>query len=84
MVAPAWATAEQTAFLQSHFADYMAVYCSSRNYTSFWASMKKLWFENYPELPQLYPGLDEWQLSNSQVAIVSEAMKARLKVRQMT
>jgi len=83
MVSSTWATAEQTAFLQSHFEHYMAINCGSKDYRDFWAKLKQLWFDKFPELPLVFPGVEQWQLTDSQAELITDAIKLRLKVRQV-
>jgi hypothetical protein len=52
-----------------------------RKYTPFWDALFPDWFEEYPEVDQLFPGRTADSLTEDEKESLKEAIKARWEVR---
>ncbi len=80
MVGQTWASAEQTQFLQSNLQEYLDINCGSKNYGDFWATLRKNWFQSYPEHEHLFPNKVQEELTDEECRIVGDAINKRMGV----
>lgn len=81
MAPPVWATAEQTAFLESREDAYRKAKLAKLGYANFWSALYDDWFAKYPERRELYPNLAaDAQLTPEQMTQLGTALQFRRQV----
>ena len=80
MVAPTWASDNQTAFLQARLPDYKKIKDSGASFTNFWAQLREDWFQHYPEYDVIFPGKPKSELTEAEAVAVRDAIQTRIEV----
>ncbi|KAG1878129.1 hypothetical protein DFJ58DRAFT_720873 [Suillus subalutaceus] len=77
MAGTEWVTAKQKAFLQGLYSDFLKAQLQA-TLTAFWTEVYRTWFEKWPEISIMYPGLpDQESLTEEQNKLLGIAVNKR-------
>ncbi|KAG1778276.1 hypothetical protein EV702DRAFT_1196285 [Suillus placidus] len=81
MAGTEWVTAEQKAFLQGLYSDFLKAQLQA-TLTAFWTEVYRTWFEKWPEISIMYPDVpDHDSLLEEQNKLLGIAVKKRQQLR---
>lgn len=76
-----WTNDAQEQLLLSLLPEYTEINAGNKVYGDFWAKLRQLWFQEYSERENLFPGKEESELTEEETSQVTAAMKKTLDVR---
>ena len=80
MLPHGWTNEKQEQFLLLLLPEYTEINAGSKVYGDFWAKLRQLWFQEYSERENLFPGKAECELTEEESSEVTAAMKKTMEV----